>query len=86
MKITIKKSYEPTPRSFSFEGAFRFYLDGGDYEAGVMEEAVGTSHNNSAAIGRLVELLHRRGVLNSTDIGGLLELSSFDGVLEVTPE
>jgi len=44
-------------------------LDGEDYDRGALEEAQATADNCAEAIGRLVEILHGRGILTLDDAG-----------------
>lgn len=48
-------------------------LDGSDYDVGQLEAAVTTARNNSGAIGRLLDLLADKGLVNAEDAGNIIE-------------
>ena len=57
------------PREFnSFEDYFQNCLSDTSYDSGQLESAAQQARNNTAAIGRLVEILTQKGILDGADV------------------
>ena len=72
IKIGERKFFRPyaygVNREYGdFSDAAEYFLSGSDYERGLLEELSHTAENNIKAIGRLLEMLVDRRVLQSAD-------------------
>jgi hypothetical protein len=47
-------------------------LDGHDYDRGIAEAAQATADNCNKAVGRLIVLLHSKGVIDTNEVGDVL--------------
>ena len=80
MILQTKSVYEPRIAGDPFPTVFERLLNGDDYDNGVVEGVARTARNNSQALGRLVEVLYRKYLLNVEDIAEILDPVATDVV------
>lgn len=73
MKIIIINSGSITNSYDSIEEYIEFKLDGEDYETGILESAAATAKNNSKAIGRLLNVLAEKEIIDADDVANIVD-------------
>lgn len=72
--MKLKSDNYGTVREYgSLEEYAEYRLDGDDYGKGAMEAATDTARNNSRAIGRLLDHLAEKGLLNAAEVSNIVE-------------
>jgi len=73
MNIKIKVPYSTSGQIFQIVGYITSQLNGDDYDGGVLECARATADNVGRMLGKLIDILAKKKILDSDDFSELLD-------------